>query len=101
LSLAKCRVKCEACTEDQGCDNVLTDWSGQSGMSGEKIEAYGALEKCDLKLIITLQKYKLLFCSSGNPTIQKCKRLRKKIETRREVQELDVGNIMEEKGESS
>lgn len=34
----------------------------------------------------------------GKPSIQKCKRLRKKIETRREVQELDVGNIMEEKG---
>lgn len=46
-----------------------------------------------------LESYTDYLFSSGNPSIQKCKRLRKKIETRREVQELDVGNIMEEKGE--
>jgi hypothetical protein len=44
---------------------------------------------------------KITFFPSGNPTIQKCKRLRKKIETRRELQELDLSNIVEEKGESS
>ncbi|XP_047097121.1 lisH domain-containing protein C1711.05-like isoform X1 [Schistocerca piceifrons] len=31
----------------------------------------------------------------GRPTIEKCKKLRKKIETRREVEELDLANVME------
>ena len=34
----------------------------------------------------------------GKPTLEKCKKLRKKIEREREVAELDLGNIIDSNG---
>ena len=34
----------------------------------------------------------------GRPTIEKCKKLRKKIETKKEISELDLSNIIHTEG---
>ena len=42
----------------------------------------------------------LLF-PTGKPTLEKCKKLRKKIEREKEVAELDLGNIIDSNGKFS
>ncbi|CAL1278194.1 unnamed protein product [Larinioides sclopetarius] len=49
--------------------------------------------KCE-KMMSLLEKEGL----KGRPTLEKCKKLRKKIETKREIAELDVSNILKEGG---
>ncbi|GBN61808.1 hypothetical protein AVEN_15026-1, partial [Araneus ventricosus] len=49
--------------------------------------------KCE-KMMSLLEKEGL----KGRPTLEKCKKLRVKIETKREIAELDVSNILKEGG---
>lgn len=42
----------------------------------------------------TVQFFLLL----GNPTVEKCKKLKKKIEKKKEVEELDLDNIISDSG---
>ncbi|GFU00002.1 uncharacterized protein NPIL_80231 [Nephila pilipes] len=51
--------------------------------------------KCE-KLLHLLEKEGL----KGRPTLEKCKKLKKKIETKKEIAELDVSNILVTKGRS-
>lgn len=40
----------------------------------------------------------MYFCDLGRPTIGKCKKLRVKIETKKEISELDMSNIIQTEG---
>ena len=39
-----------------------------------------------------------LFLEIGKPTLEKCKKLKKKIEREKEIAELDLNNIIEDTG---
>lgn len=46
-------------------------------------------------------QYCTIFFFSGNPTLEKCKKLKKKIEKKKEVEELDLDNIISDSGKWS
>ena len=63
--------------------NYKTLWEGCNSIKSKKAKLMALLEENGMK---------------GNPTIEKCRKLRKKLERAREVAELDTSNIINTSG---